>query len=308
MARGRMLNQSIAEDVEFNEMSIEAQLMFLRTVPFLDRDGLINGNASVLRGKVAPLLDLPKSMASIVDEWINAGLIVRYTAGKQTILFFPGFAKNQIGMRYDREAASTYPPPPGYTRTAKGLVAPGEKEPQHAPIDDSDNGENGAKPNGEQTPDECRSSAGVVPDELPLNGMEWNIKRKELQLQEKAAAEVAAQGSGGSGGSLPRAENQDYADICSAVEQNGFGFLTEIMADQITDMLKEYPKPWILDAMKVAVSQNKRKLSYVSGVLTKWKADGRDSKQAPAAPANRKPERYIIKGGLYGTEDREITL
>jgi len=115
-----MLNQSIAEDVEFNEISIEAQLMFLRTVPFLDRDGLINGNASVLRGKVAPLLDLPKSMAGIVDEWIDAGLIVRYTAGKQTILFFPGFAKNQVGMRYEREAASTYPPPQGYTRTAKG--------------------------------------------------------------------------------------------------------------------------------------------------------------------------------------------
>lgn len=182
MARGRMLNQSIAEDAEFNEMSIEAQLMFLRTVPFLDRDGLINGNASVLRGKVAPLLDLPKSMASIVDEWLNAGLIIRYTAGKQTILFFPGFAKNQVGMRYEREAASTYPPPPGYTRTPKGLVAPGEDEPQSPPKDDSDNGENGAKPNGEQTPDECRTNAGTMPDEVHLNGMEWNRKEREEKV------------------------------------------------------------------------------------------------------------------------------
>lgn len=179
MARGRMINQSISEDVEFNEMSIEAQLMFLRTVPFLDRDGLINGNASVLRGRVAPLLDLPKSMASIVQEWVSAGLVMHYTAGKQSILFFPGFAKNQIGMRYDREAASTYPPPPGYTRTSRGLIAPGEERPQSAQSEDSDNGENGAQPEDELTPDECRTNAGTVPDELHANGIEENRKENE---------------------------------------------------------------------------------------------------------------------------------
>lgn len=182
MARGRMLNQSIAEDVEFNEMSIEAQLMFLRTVPFLDRDGLINGNASVLRGKVAPLLDLPKSMASIVDEWLNAELVIRYTVGKQIILFFPGFAKNQIGMRYERETASTYPPPPGYTRTSKGLIAPGESSPQYAQNNDSDSSGNDAQPNGEQTPDDCRNIAGTLPDDCRLNGMEWNRKEEEEKV------------------------------------------------------------------------------------------------------------------------------
>lgn len=183
MARGRMINQSISEDVEFNEMSIDAQLMFLRTVPFLDRDGLVNGNASVLRGKVAPLLELTKPMAAIVQEWISAGLVVQYTAGKQSVLFFPGFAKNQIGMRYDREAASAYPPPPGYTRTAKGLIAPGESGPQQPPNDDSDNGENSAEPDCEQTPDDCRTSAGLVPDELHANGIECN--RIESNIREK---------------------------------------------------------------------------------------------------------------------------
>lgn len=179
MARGRMLNQSIAEDAEFNEMSIEAQLMLLRTLPFLDRDGLINGNASVLRGRVAPLLDLPKSMASIVDEWVNADLVLRYTVGKQTIIFFPSFAKNQIGMRYERETASTYPPPPGYKRTPKGLIAPGESQPQQPPKEDADTNESIAQPDGEPLPDECRNVAGAMPDELHANGIEENIKEKE---------------------------------------------------------------------------------------------------------------------------------
>jgi hypothetical protein len=174
-----MLNQSIAEDAEFNEMSLEAQLMFLRTLPFLDRDGLINGNASVLRGRVAPLLDLPKSMASIVDEWANADLVVRYTVGKQTIIFFPSFAKNQIGMRYERETASTYPPPPGYKRTPKGLIAPGESQPQQPPKDDADTNESVAQPNGEPLPDECRNIAGVLPDECRANGMEKNRIEEE---------------------------------------------------------------------------------------------------------------------------------
>lgn len=179
MARGRMLNQSIAEDAEFNEMSIEAQLMFLRTLPFLDRDGLINGNASVLRGRVAPLLDLPKSMASIVDEWVNAELVVRYAVGKQTIIFFPSFAKNQIGMRYERETASTYPPPPGYKRTPKGLIAPGESQPQQPPKDDADTNENVAQPDGEPLPEDCRNIAGDAPDDCRANGIEKNRIEEE---------------------------------------------------------------------------------------------------------------------------------
>lgn len=82
-------------------------------------------------------------------------------------------------MRYDREAASTYPPPPGYTRTSRGLIAPGEERPQSAQSEDSDNGENGAQPEDELTPDECRTNAGTVPDELHANGIEENRKENE---------------------------------------------------------------------------------------------------------------------------------
>jgi hypothetical protein len=190
-----MLNQSIAEDAEFNEMSLEAQLMFLRTLPFLDRDGLINGNASVLRGRVAPLLDLPKSMASIVDEWVNADLVLRYTVGKQTIIFFPSFAKNQIGMRYERETASTYPPPPGYKRTPKGLIAPGESQPQQPPKDDADTNESVAQPNGEPLPEECRNIAGNVPDDCRAKVMEENrieVEGNSAHAQEATPLPVSA--------------------------------------------------------------------------------------------------------------------
>jgi len=89
----------------------------------------------------------------------------------------------------------------------------------------------------------------------------------------------------GGGGSSKRSRKTDteYAEICTAIESNGFGMLTEFVADEINALMNEYPKDWILDAMKVSVSQNKRKLAYTTGILRRWRADGRDNKQAQPA-------------------------
>ena len=40
MARGRMISCAIATDEDFNNMSVDAQFLFMRAVPHLDRDGL----------------------------------------------------------------------------------------------------------------------------------------------------------------------------------------------------------------------------------------------------------------------------
>jgi hypothetical protein len=117
-----MLSQSIAEDIEFNEMGMEAQLMYMRAIPFLDRDGLVNGHPSILFGKIAPLMpDILPKMKDVIEEWIAAGLVISYADNKTTVLYFKGFTQNQIGMRYDREPESQFAPPPGYIRTKDGL-------------------------------------------------------------------------------------------------------------------------------------------------------------------------------------------
>ena len=133
MARGRMISTEIAEDEEFNEMSIDSQFMFIRTIPHLDRDGLIAGNPILLHAKVAPLLQqYGTKMESIINEWINSGFVIRYSDGKKDVLFFKNFSKHQNGMRYDREAVSQFSPPPGYVRTEDGLVALSDES---APVD-----------------------------------------------------------------------------------------------------------------------------------------------------------------------------
>ena len=123
MARGRMINTSITRDEEFNEMSIDAQFLFMRTVPFLDRDGLITGNTALLWSDVAPLLShYAAKMDVIINEWCENGFCIKYKDGKKDVLFFPSFRKNQFGMRYEKEAPSQFPPPPGYIRTRDGLT------------------------------------------------------------------------------------------------------------------------------------------------------------------------------------------
>lgn len=124
MARGRMLSTKIAEDEDFNRMSVDAQFMFMRTVPHLDRDGIITGNPTLLWAKIAPLLpQYADKVCDMIAEWVAAGFVLHYTdEKKRSALLFKGFTKNQSGLRYDREARSEFGVPPGYRWTPGGLV------------------------------------------------------------------------------------------------------------------------------------------------------------------------------------------
>lgn len=104
-------------------------MMYLMTIPHLDRDGIINGNPRVLRGRVCPLReDIQSKMPAIINEWVETGIVIKYAAGDDTALWFKGFAKNNPLTHYSREKASKFPPPPGYFRGSKGLIANEENE------------------------------------------------------------------------------------------------------------------------------------------------------------------------------------
>ena len=122
MARGRIISTTVASDIRLNSLSLEAEYLFLKTIPHLDRDGLILADSSLLWGKVCPRR--PELLAKVddaVSEWIGAGLAVSYDTDDGRALFFPGFRKNQ-SFQYDREGKSTVGIPPGYVRTVTGLV------------------------------------------------------------------------------------------------------------------------------------------------------------------------------------------
>lgn len=150
MASGRMLNITIAKDRRLNALSIESHLLFLMTIPHLDRDGLIAGDAPLLAAQVIPRRTaLHPRIDELVAEWVAAELATVYETRDTAVIFFPGFGKNQK-LQYDREAASLFPPPPGYIRTEAGLKP-----------DD-------CNPNSGLTPDPVQSDARGGTEEIPI--------------------------------------------------------------------------------------------------------------------------------------------
>jgi hypothetical protein len=124
MARARLISTESSIDPELNSISPYAMLLYLLTIPHLDRDGLIDAHPLRLTAIAAPLrLELRDGAQGLIDEWVATGLVVRYQVDQQRgVLFFKGFRKHQSGLEYGREPASRFPPPPGWTRTRDGLV------------------------------------------------------------------------------------------------------------------------------------------------------------------------------------------
>lgn len=122
MASGRFLSASIATDTQLALLSIEAEWLYLHSIPHLDRDGMITADPIQLLLQIAPLRfsTLAPRVAHLVDEWIAVGLVIRFATPAGPALFYKGFLKNQT-LRYDRERPSLYPPPPGYINTDAGL-------------------------------------------------------------------------------------------------------------------------------------------------------------------------------------------
>lgn len=191
MARGRMLATTIADDKRFNALPVDAALVYLMSIPQLDRDGLILGEPVLLWGQVCRRRnDLMPHMSDIIKAWIMSGLVTAYkTDDGDTVLHFTGFQKNQA-IRYDREGASRFPCPPGFTRTDKGL------EPD------------GLQPSIDEQLDQLRTNSGLTPDEVPPNTMQCNVIQVNEILSPAIAVPVA-----------PKTFAEEFADVQAELKE-----------------------------------------------------------------------------------------
>lgn len=104
----------------------------------------------------------------------------------------------------------------------------------------------------------------------------------EVDPQKKEVKEKERNDSGG--GSAARTfENRPNA---FAIYEQEIGVLTKNVADLLVDDLNTYPSEWVEDAIREASRNNVRKLSYVEGILKKWKADGRGAGKPQAQHRN----------------------
>lgn len=115
MAQGRFLSRTTATSRQLDAVSWRAELLFLRALPHLDRDGRMDGDPIVVKATVAPRN--PKlpigALAGLLQELHDAGLVVWYRVGEEQVVAFPKFLEHQQGLKYERERPSRFPPPPG---------------------------------------------------------------------------------------------------------------------------------------------------------------------------------------------------
>lgn len=181
MAKGRFISRSISTNEQLASVSFNADYFFTRCIAHLDVDGRLTGNPVLLKSNVVPLRDeitlklIPKLIEELGAAVDLAGrsLVVWYEVGAQRVLFFPGFAGQQTGLRVKRESPSRLPPLSGSVRVLAGTVSGVTPEPRRI--------------TSGSTPDESRSDAGVSPPQ------------GEVKVEVEVEVEVQAEGKGEDG-------------------------------------------------------------------------------------------------------------
>ena len=139
-----------------------------------------------------------------------------------------------------------------------------------------------------------RSLRGVsklrAPDELLAEGLEAAVQRTTLlhvvlpddgravnwYVVNTAANRLWAERVGQAGAALAPNENggDDRPALITLYEQN-IGLVTPMLIDELREAEDRYPMHWIEDAIREAVRANARSWRYISKVLERWAAHGR---------------------------------
>jgi DnaD/phage-associated family protein len=114
------------------------------------------------------------------------------------------------------------------------------------------------------------------------------LQREEIDPSEAVGAEVG-----------PVDVVRIYRPNIFTLYERNIGVLTPLIADGLRDAELAYPPEWVVEAMRLAVEQNKRSWAYVSGILRRWEAEGKSSgTDRRHTEATRDTEKYT--GGKYG--------
>ena len=90
---------------------------------------------------------------------------------------------------------------------------------------------------------------------------------------------------------------EETPNIFALYEQN-IGMLTPMIADELRDAEEQYPEEWIEDAIREAVSLNKRNWRYITRILERWAAQGKTDGEERGQASKTESDRY--SGQKYG--------
>ena len=109
----------------------------------------------------------------------------------------------------------------------------------------------------------------------------------------RAAAEAFAKGNWRESAKVMSVPVLERPNIFKLYEEN-IGPLTPLIADALKDAEETYSPDWVVDALEIAVKNNKRNWKYAEAILKRWKEEGRAEKQDRRNP--EKDRRKYIEG------------
>ena len=93
-------------------------------------------------------------------------------------------------------------------------------------------------------------------------------------------------------GEIPREKPSIFAQY-----EDNIGTISPMLAEELKEAEAEYSWSWIDEAFKIAVTQNKRNWGYISAILRRWAAEGRDGGKENGKSGRHtqadNPEKYI---------------
>ncbi|HNP70360.1 MAG TPA: DnaD domain protein [Kouleothrix sp.] len=151
-----------------------------------------------------------------------------------------------------------------------------------------------------------------APDDLLAEGLEAAVQRTTLlhvvlpddgravnwYVVNTAANRLWAERIGEAGAALaPNASAPDERPALITLYEHNIGLVTPMLLDELREAEERYPMHWIEDAIREAVRANARSWRYISKVLERWAAHGRqDAANRPERPID--VEKYF--DGPYG--------
>jgi len=336
-----MIDASLWQSESFAELPFGARLLQVGMINLADDQGRIKAHPSYLRAQIFPYDDIPNAEIQSWLEMIHRHeTIILYTVDGKQFAQLTNWWKYQ-SLQYAQP--SQYPRPEGWqdrirkTFTKGNIVTCNWYTVDGNRVEDTCDMDGNPLPKVVKTPSvpstpstngvSAQHSATVSPVYSPESSPEDTrlTKDKEeitttLPCARGAEPEEQPNNGGGSGGASllepPKLANRqndpDYAKVCTAIESNGFGFMTPFLAEEVGELLNEYPLQWILDAMRVSVEANKRQMRYVRGILRKWRADGRDPSQSAVSQVQSsspaQPEVFVMPAAARVLRDRAQSL
>lgn len=128
MARGRFISKEVSIDKKVNSLSSPwSMLGFTWLLTHADREGRTHGDPELVKSMIfARQQDISiADVEGFIREWNTVGLVNWYEVDGEMYIEFPNFDKHQVGLRKDKEPASTIPPNPNPERTNSAKVPEG---------------------------------------------------------------------------------------------------------------------------------------------------------------------------------------